>query len=310
MRIQSNNQDIFYSKYLFKTNNSSKKPHFDGWVRSAANSLANCFTLPNNKLKTYSIEDYKKLNYFDKKILRLEYKLSTNFFDKQFYQNTEVIHDALSDIMKTALDKKYGENQYKVVVIGRSLSSIGKVLGYKIGENNVINIPLSFAKRFLLKDTIKNIDKNEIDVFLKYLSSYGLNKKAVKKSEQKYIITDYCLSGGSLKGATKLFKSNKIWGNKANIYSEDIYKLIPDDINNYDFKLAVDKFLYKCQFKKYAFVKKNENLSETFNSTINPLKAKKSTKLMWFKLLDNFILGKKATEEQLKKINLSDSILD
>ena len=74
------------------------------------NNLSKTFTLPNNKLKSYSIADYKKLNSFDKKLLRFEYKCSTMFFNKKFYKNMETIHDVVTDFMKAPLDQALGSH--------------------------------------------------------------------------------------------------------------------------------------------------------------------------------------------------------
>lgn len=256
------------------------------------NNLSKTFTLPNNKLKSYSIADYKKLNSFDKKLLRFEYKCSTMFFNKKFYKNMETIHDVVTDFMKASFDKKYGEGKYVVLPIGRSLSSLCKVLGYKIGEENVINIPLSNASRFSAKNSVDKLIGKDLDGFKHYLESVGLTKEKINKSGKRYILMDFCFSGQSLKSANNLFKSDKLFGENSNISTEDIYNLIPDSNNVYNLKKITMQYLYESKFKPYSFVKKNIDLAKTKEAINTPKTVSKTTRLMWFRLLDNFMQGK------------------
>ena len=272
--------------------------------------ISEVFTLPANKLKTYSVDDYNKLTKLDKKILRFEYKCSTLGFRRNFCKNIENMHDGITDFMKDSLDQKYGEGQYVVLTIGRSLSSIGKVLGYKIGEDNVINIPLSGAHKFVNNKIISETSEKEIEGFEKYLTSVGVTKDKVKASGKKYIITDFCFSGASLRGANMLFKSSRLLGDLPNIYIENIDSLMPATSKANNFKDAFRCFLYESKLKRYAFVNKNLNLKNTSDSVVNPQKANKSVKLMWFKLLDNFMCGKKATLEELNSIKVNYPFLD
>lgn len=294
--------------YLQKKPSSFAAPttNFQG---NPINRLSDFFTLPNNKLKTYSINDYKNLTTFDKKILRLEYKLNT-LYNRKFYKNTEAIHDGLTDFMKTSLDNKYGEGNYVVITIGRSLSSIGKVLGYKIGEENVINLPLSNATRFSTPNSIKEIKQTEIEGLKQYLDSVGLTKENIKNSDKKFILTDYCFSGQSLKATKNLFKSDEFYGQDSNIFIEDIDNMIPAINNIYNFRDSVRHCLFESKFKPYSFVKRNKDLSKTKDAINTPNQVKKGTRLMWFKLLDNFMSGVKPSSNDLNEIKTKSPFLE
>lgn len=308
MQISGSPYNCKNNYYLLKKTSSFANPatNFQG---NPLNKLSGLFTLPNNKLKTYSIKDYNNLTTFDKKILRFEYKLNT-LYNRKFYKNTEAIHDGLTNFMKSTLDSKYGEGNYVVITIGRSLSSIGKVLGYKIGEENVINIPLSNATRFSTPNSIKDMKQTEIEGLKQYLDTVGLTDEKIKNSDKTFILTDYCFSGQSLKATKNLFKSDKFFGQNSNIYIEDIDNMIPAIDNIYNFKDSVKHCLYESKFKPYSFVKKNTDLSKTKDAINTPKEVKKGTRLMWFKLLDNFMSGVKPSSNDLNEIKISPQYLD
>jgi hypothetical protein len=234
------------------------------------------------KLGDFSTENYKKLSRAEKIKLRKEYqKLSTT---SDFYENCEDIHDKVSDCIKKVFDRKYRENNYVVIMIGRSLSSIGKVLGYKTGENNVKNIPMSNAF-FYTKDAFNERLKRlgHIDKLNEYLNSIGLNKEIVEKSKKKYIVMDYCSSGASLKGGTHILQREDVLGNSDKISSCDVMECLPSK----DDRIRLEGYLYSGLFKKYAFVKSSTYFDNIMKNTVNPQEEELKTKLVWFKLLDN-----------------------
>lgn len=236
-----------------------------------------------SKFKTFSMQEYKKLSYWEKVALRLKYKI-LNFKNYKEAKTSEFIHSHAAEEIKNSLDKKYGTNKYSVVVIGRSISSIGKVLSYKIGEDNVYNIPMSNAQRFLISDNVKSEDLYNLK---KYIESIGLSKK-IKDSSNKIIIMDYCITGSSLKGANSLFK-DYLYKNNKNINKENVTNLIND------IRLRMNcKYLFLInKYKNLSFVEKCKNLNQISSSLVEPQKKSEKTKLTWFKLLDNEMSNKK-----------------
>ena len=182
--------------------------------------------------------------------------------------------------------------------IGRSISSIGKVLGYKIGEQNVKSVPMSTSHRFCYSDLNKILtykDKysqlNEYigysdnpEVLNKYLKSIGLSKEEIEKSKKHYIISDYAFSGASLAGTKRLFESDFVLGKHPNVHYINVSDLIPKDNKAYP-KLYLQ--LYESMFKKFSFVNQSHYLNETARSIRDTQKAPLLTRLFWFKLLDN-----------------------
>ena len=272
-------------------------PSFEG--KRIANTLSYVVPLPFMKLKNYTPEEYSKLNTVDKTILRALYSCLIPPYNKDFYKNTEIIHEHVTDFIKNDFDKKYGENNYVVISIGRSLSSITKVLGYKIGEENVKNIPMSNAPRFQYINAVENLSEDSISEFKKYLSSIGLSKEDVQKSKKHFILTDFCATGQSLNGARLLFESDRMYGNLSNFHHQDVSWSIPHSL--WDFRLSLRDYFLNSKFKRYSFVQKCDRLENTEASVFNTKKAPGDAKLVWFKMLDNFMRRKKTNISDLKK---------
>jgi hypothetical protein len=236
--------------------------------------------------RNFSIEEYEKLSEKELQILRKEYyKLKKE--DKYTFDKIENVHERIATYIQKTLDKKYTPGNYTVIIIGRSMSSIGKVLGYKIGEENVINIPMSNARKFLDPEKIKEISQTkEMDSFLKFLKHLGLSKEDVENSGKQYVLTDYCYTGFSLEGANCLLKS--IWENPKNLISKDF--MMDWAIKN-EQEVILNDFA-RSEFKFLSFVSRCNNLGKCAQSYINPLLEARKTKLTWFKLLDNEMLAK------------------
>ena len=131
-----------------------------------------------SKLKKFSITEYKTLTEEEKTRLRDEYSA---LMEPKKAEAVEVFHDIFTERIRDKLDRHYGKGNYKVIIIGRSLSSISKVLGYKIGEENVINIPFSNGVQYLKEENLENIKKmGYIDIFREYLDTKGLNKNKIQ----------------------------------------------------------------------------------------------------------------------------------
>ncbi len=221
------------------------------------------------------------------------------------------IHNYSSAVIKDMFDGFFGEGKYVVITIGRSLSTIGKSLGYKIGEENVVNIPMSSASRFFPGSTrvgdhyavYSKLNNERLDKFLSYLNKLGLSKEQVEKSGKNYIIMDYCYSGDSLKGAEFLFKSDFVWGPKAKVHAADFLKVIEkysipqvrkepvlenQRVRFLDIYPILQRALCGSQYQPYSFVSQCMKLGDTEGAAKIIRKPMESTKeLMWFRLLDN-----------------------
>ena len=255
--------------------------------------------------KSFSKEEYLNLSKSEINCLKDAYNelaAKQNIFS---LKKLEQIHDVTSNRLKEVFDSQYGKNNYIVLILGRSLSSIGKMLGYKIGEKNVINIPFSSGSRFYTPSVSqeqykKFLDKlkNEGDIkdFINYLETKKISKSDVELSGKEYILTDFCVSGKSLKGANQLFKSDFILGNKMhNIHAQDALKIFPKysemNTDQQSFFDTLRTLLLGNRLKPYSFVKQCALLqSSAMRDEKYVIKdAPESVKLFWFKLLDNFM---------------------
>ena len=143
------------------------------------------------------------------------------------------------------------------------------MLGYKIGEENVHNIPISDAFNFLMQGYIEKCrNKGEFGVFKEFLNSIGLNRNKVQNSGKKYIITDYCYTGSSLKGAKNPLTEPDLLRYE-NVETVNIIDTIQDkSLRNY-FK----RELNNCSYKDISFAEQSYRLKETADHVINPQKA-------------------------------------
>ena len=254
---------------------------------------------PWAKLKNFTIEEYKKLTEKEIELIKKDIK-------KAYFADIDAdvkFHDIITSAIKTTLDGKFGEGNYVIIPLGRSISSIGKSLGYKIGEENVKQIPMSQAGRFS-KGYLETCAE-DFDGFMKYLESIGLSKKEIETSGKTYIITDYCCSGESLCGAERLLKSDKIWGNQPNVIARNITGLMDKSLFPFRDKLGLKSILYsmlpsryssestlesllaQSAYKCYSLVNKCDDLSKTAQAVIKPENYSKETKSFLFKLLDS-----------------------
>ncbi len=270
---------------------------------------------PIHHFYRFSKDEYSRLTLSEIDKLRTQYQ-KINMREFPFYYNeVEYAHNEAARYIQSVFDTTFGNGNYVVVPIGRSISSICKVLGYHIGEENVKMMPLSDSRRFLTdptkpehyKSLLCEVKKNEgLKTFLNYLKSIGLSKKDIETSGKNYILMDYCFSGTSLRGAEELFKSDLIWGNRHNnIYAVDFLKVINaiDEESLGKNKTAVYKFgrpmflhdilnnrLCGSNYKSLSFVRKSTRLDETSTAAdqtkIGLWKTNKE-KLILFKLLDD-----------------------
>ena len=161
--------------------------------------------------------------------------------------------------VKTELDKKYGEKNYVVIAIGRSVSSIAELL--KVMGVETKNIPLSGLR----KRTVKDIPEDYLHTYKSYLVQIGLSKTDLKNNPDKtYVIMDYSNSGKSLKRAEEMLKSDYLLGDAKNLTAIPINELLGKDYKKRKFE-----DLFNCsRFKDFSFVGKLhvDNLNNVFEA--------------------------------------------
>lgn len=275
-----------------------------------------------SKLDKLTKEEYMSLTEAEKVFLRSENRLLRENGMAPLDRDIR-LHNFAANAIQATFDRQYGKNNYVVITIGRSLSSISKALEIKIGEDKVKNIPLSAADELYttgesLEDYERRIrsitELHGFDTFKQYLASIGLDKETIENSGKQYIIMDFAASGRSLAGAYTILTSNELLGNrKRNITTAsmaDITALTGNAIHP-----VLNQMLNACEFKKYSYVDnlhtKLENVSTASNYTqFGKKKEIQLKKLFGFMLLDEMYAGKKTLIEdtitlQLPKIRLS-----
>lgn len=221
-------------------------------------------------------------------------------FDKSV---TEALmyHDLTANCIKDKLNQEFGEGNYVVIPIGRSLSSIGKCLGNKIGDERVKPLPMSSAARFLDIDSADSkfygLERTDadFDMLKKYLDSMGLSKEEVKKSGKHYIFVDYCNTGRSLAGVKKLFESDKIWGHNDNVQFENIFNLLPKaepkseigGIPTGAFLRELENKFFYGSFKRFSLVKDCPRFTYLERAVIDPKTFSKEQLAFHYKMMEN-----------------------
>lgn len=149
--------------------------------------------------------------------------------------------------IKTELNQRYGENNYVIIAIGRSISSIAETL-CNMGVDTKI-IPISGLRN----SGVENIPKEDLHIYKTFLVQKGLSKTDLDKNmNKKYIIMDYAYYGRTLDRATELLKKNELLGNKPNLISISINDILGEDFNKKQFRTL---FQYN-RFKDYSYVGK------------------------------------------------------
>ena len=245
-----------------------------------------------NSLKDFSVEEYNSLSPEELEKIRTEYEttICTNPYRKKKNELIEQLHDVASDLIIDNLNEKYGEDNWVLISLGRSVSSIVKVVGYKVGEDRAKQIPMSKAKKYASFDRIDSLEgTQELDEFKDYLSSIGLGVDDVSKSDKHYVLVDYCASGKSLFGAENLLNSRFIYNDNPRFHAESIMSFMPEGTQlRQDIHLA----LYRSDYKNLSGIEKCEDLKETKNSFVNTSKIDDKINFLRFKLLDNVMREK------------------
>ena len=277
----------------------NNKTNFTGAHFFVDNTLSLLYN-PLRKLSNFSIEEYKSLSKTDLMLLRKRYSHISGFPNKKsgFYHNLEIMHDEASEELKNGLDAKYGQGKYVVLTVGRSVSSIGKVLGYKIGEDRVISLPLSFGSRYSEDFFIRKASENGgINVLNKFLAKAGLGKEKLIQNNQTCVLLDFCYSGDSLKGTENLFRNEAVYGDEVKLARENVMDFIPN--KPFYRKHRYFNYFFENGFKSYSFVDKSNDLTGIDNAVRNPKQAGTEQRLVWFKLLDNEMTKRNARAQEL-----------
>ena len=152
-----------------------------------------------------------------------------------------------ADKIKNELDKKFGKDNYTLIAVGRSISSIAELLG-KIGVDTKI-IPLSGLRRC----NVNNISQDNLHTYKTFLVQIGLSKTDLEKNKNKtYILMDYTYYGRSLKRAEELLKKDELLGNAPNLISMPVSNVLGDDYKDKGYKTLFEC----CRFKDYSYVGK------------------------------------------------------
>ena len=192
-----------------------------------------------------------------------------------------------ADKIRTELNKKFGENNYVLIAVGRSLSSIAELMG-KMGVDTKI-IPLSGLRRA----DIDNLSSEGLQIYKTYLTQIGLSKTELKKNkDKKYILMDYTYYGRTLEKTEKILKRDDMLGNAENLIAIPVSEVLGEDYSMKKYK----KFFEYCRFKDYACVGKlHVNYLANVYEKCSPERMKEFKgnitqglrKLFWFNVFDS-----------------------
>ncbi len=199
--------------------------------------------------------------------------------------------------VKNKLDELYGENNYVLIAIGRSVSSIAETLGHMGVDTKII--PLSGLRRREVND----IPSDSLLAYKTFLVQTGLSKTDLNKNKDKtYVLMDYAYYGRTLERAEELLKKSEMLGNAPNLVSMRINDVLGEDYQKKQFKTL---FEYN-RFKNFSYVGRLhvDNLKNVFKEC-SPERAKEHSgnitqgvrKLFWFNVFDSL------KENNYRKIN-------
>ncbi len=180
-------------------------------------------------------KDYETLTEEEKDILRKE--LEPFQYD--------IIDDCIqaSKAIKSEYDKKYGENNWEYVSIGRSCANIAKTLELLGVKSHII--PISGLSHGI-KDGAELTKQEGFEGYRDYIYSLGLNPTNIDKSNKKYIFQDYSDTGKTIKIFEEFIRSQDMDLNKNNIIFESINTVLEriktEQANN---TFDIDTFILK-----------------------------------------------------------------
>lgn len=175
-----------------------------------------------NSLGEMTFENYKKSSFIKKALIR---KLTPKRIKELAKINCDL---AEKTILK--LNNLYGEGNYSIIMLGRSLATIGETI--KEMGIDVKIIPLSGLRA--------NHEVKNIEVYKSFLDSIGLTKEALRSNpHKKYVLMDYVYEGISIKKGKKFLENEALLGknenlvanaiNEVGIIDNNLYKLFTHD---------------------------------------------------------------------------------
>ena len=199
--------------------------------------------------------------------------------------------------VKNELDKLYGKNNYVLIAIGRSVSSIAETMKHMGVDTKII--PLSGLRRREVND----IPSKSLHTYKSFLVRKGLSKTDLcRNKNKKYVLMDYAYYGRTLDKTEELLKKNEMLGNAPNLVSMRINDILGED---YDTKQFRTLFKYN-RFKNFSYVGRLhvDNLKDVYNQC-SPERVKEYhgnitkglRKLFWFNVFDSL------KEKNYQKIN-------
>ena len=156
--------------------------------------------------------------------------------------------------LKNKFDIRYGENNYMVIAVGRSMASVAETLNFIGGE--AVVIPLS-ELRFYLPDQVP-----DMELYRKYLEQIGLTKEKIQNNpDKRFILMDYAVSGDSLRTAREFLERPELLGKSDNFIDYEINPIIKS--------LKTIKLFYFERFKNFSPVGKLslDNLRDVFTQS-------------------------------------------
>ena len=190
--------------------------------------------------------------------------------------------------IKKYMDNEYGKNNYVLIAIGRSISSIAELM--KAMGADTKNIPMSGLRQV----EVNNIKLSDLYIYKKFLAQIGLSNTILKNNKDKtYVLMDYTYYGRSLEKMEKLLKRKDMLGDVNNLISIPISEVLGKDYE----KMGYYHLFQFCRFKDYSYVGRlhvNElkdvykKCSPENNKEFNGNITKWLRKLFWFNVF-NFI---------------------
>jgi len=269
------------------------------------------------KLHDFNKAEYDSLTEVDKKLLREKIENPKNTKLNITVEKDIRYHHFATEAIKKTFDKQYGEGNYVVITLGRSLSSISKLLEMKIGKENVKNIPMSGLGRYWTQGNFlphyntrleRFVECDGFENFKKYLSSVGLSRAEVESSNKNYIVMDYASSGNSLESGYTILTSDALLGNSKRNITFASMKDVSDATGRAVDSAILDYYLEGGFFKKYSCVGKTLNLKEidktsNYEDSYKLNRMVETIKLFGFSLLDSMYSGKKIPYADIVEIN-------
>ena len=194
-----------------------------------------------------------------------------------------------ADKIKREFDSRFGENNYVLIAIGRSVSSIIELVG-KLGVDTKI-IPMSGLRRREISD----IKKDDLHTYKTFLVQKGLSKIDLKKNMNKtHILMDYTHYGRSLEKTKQLLNRKDMLGEAENLISIPIKEVLGEDYVSRKF----DDIFMCSRFKDYSYVGKLhvDDLKNVYERC-SPERVKEFQgnitkglrKLFWFNTIDSYL---------------------